>query len=256
VDYRGQLVVGVSQSGRTPEIVATLAMLRDAGGCALAITNNQTSELARAAGAVIELGVGEELAVPATKTASAQLVAFAILAHALGTVPFTRAQLHAVPGWVQDVLDDPDPASAAAETLIDASNLIVVARGFLYAAALETALKVKETCSLLADGYSSADLRHGPIAAVTKGFPMVALDAPGPAHDDIAGVVDELRTRGAAVLTIAAASDADVPLPADVPEALMPIVAVVRGQQLARALALRLGSDPDSPEGLSKVTVT
>jgi glucosamine--fructose-6-phosphate aminotransferase (isomerizing) len=187
VDYRGQLVVGVSQSGRTPEIVATLAMLRDAGGCALAITNNQTSELARAAGAVIELGVGEELAVPATKTASAQLVAFAILAHALGTVPFTRAQLHAVPGWVQDVLDDPDPASAAAETLIDASNLIVVARGFLYAAALETALKVKETCSLLADGYSSADLRHGPIAAVTKGFPMVALDAPGPAHDDIAG---------------------------------------------------------------------
>jgi glutamine---fructose-6-phosphate transaminase (isomerizing) len=256
VDYHGQLVVAVSQSGRTPEIVATLERLRDAGGLALAITNEPASELARAAAAVIELGAGEELAVPATKTVTAQLVAFALLAHALGDVPFTLEQLAAVPDWVKQVLDDPQPAVEAAQTLTENRNLIVVARGFLYGAALETALKVKETCSLAADGYSSADLRHGPIAAVTSGFPVVALSAPGPAQADLVELVAELRARGAAVLTIAPSADADMPLPAGMPEALAPIAAVVRGQQLAHALATALGHDPDAPEGLSKVTAT
>ncbi len=255
VDYHGQLVVGVSQSGRTPEIVTTLTRLRDAGGCALALTNDPTSELARVAATAIELGAGEERAVPATKTVTAQLVAFAILACALGDAPFTRAELASVPARVQEVLDDPQPASLAAASLVDASNLIVVARGLMYGAALEIALKIKETCSLLANGYSSADLRHGPIAAVTRGFPVVALDAPGPAHDDIVALVEELRGRDADVLTIGPGG-ADLPLASDLPEALLPIVAVVRGQQLAHALALRLGRDPDHPAGLSKVTVT
>jgi glutamine---fructose-6-phosphate transaminase (isomerizing) len=129
-----------------------------------------------------------------------------------------------------------------------------VARGFLYGAALETALKIKETCSLPADGYSSADLRHGPIAAVTRGFPVIALNAAGPAFDDVASLVSELRRREARVLTIACGGD--VSLPSAVPEALVPILAVVRGQQLAHALALRLGFDPDSPAGLTKVTAT
>ena len=256
VDYRGQLVVGVSQSGRTPEIVTTLGLLREAGGCALAITNDPASELAQAAGAVIELGAGDEQAVPATKTVTAQLAAFAILAQSLGRVPFSRDQLASLPEWVDEVIEDPGPAAVAAETLVGAPNLIVVARGFLYGAALEAALKIKETCSLLADGYSSADLRHGPIAAVTRGFPVVALSAPGPAHEDVVELVSELRSRGASVLTISPDRDADMPLPEGIPEALTPIVAVVRAQQLAHALALRLGYDPDSPQGLSKVTAT
>jgi glucosamine--fructose-6-phosphate aminotransferase (isomerizing) len=170
-------------------------------------------------------------------------------------VPFSGEQLAAVPDWIQEVLDDTEAAEAAAETLTDASGLIVVARGFLYGAALETALKIKETCSLLADGYSAADLRHGPIAAVTRGFPVVALNVPGPAHDDVSALVGELRGRGAKVLSIGG-EGADVSLPGAVPEALAPLVAVVRGQQLARALALRLGYEPDSPDGLSKVTST
>ena len=165
VDYRGQLVVGVSQSGRTPEIVATLMRLRDAGGRALAITNDPDSELARAAHAVIELGVGDETAVPATKTVTAEMAAFAIFACALGDVPLTRAELASVPDRVQLVLDDPEPAAPAAEALVDASSLIVVARGFLYGAALETALKIKETCSLLADGT------RRPISATGQSLP-------------------------------------------------------------------------------------
>ena len=255
-DYSGQLVIAVSQSGATPEIVQTLEALQQAGGRGLAITNEAGSDLARAAGATLELDMGEERAVPATKTVSGQFAAFAIIASALGEGPFSRDQLEAVPGSVQAVLDDGPAAAAAAQRLAGISQLIVVARGYLYAAALETALKIKETCSLLADGYSAADLRHGPIAAVTRGFPVLALNIYGAAFSDVASLIDELRVRRANVLVIGPDEGADVWLPPEVSEPLAPIVAVVRGQQLAYELALRLGLDPDSPEGLTKVTAT
>lgn len=255
-DYGGQLVIAVSQSGATPEIVQTLRALQEGGGRGLAITNDPASALAQAAEEALELKLGEERALPATKTVSGQLAAFAIIATALGRAPFSRGELDAVPDTVQAVLDDPGPVSAAAEALVSASRLITVARGYLYAVALETALKIEETCSILADAYSAADLRHGPIAAVTRGFPVVALRASGPAFSDVSSLVDELRARGASVLVVGTDEAADVPLPDDVAEPLAPIVAVVRGQQLAHALALRLGYDPDRPEGLTKVTPT
>ncbi|HLY51254.1 MAG TPA: SIS domain-containing protein [Solirubrobacteraceae bacterium] len=256
VDYSGQLVIAVSQSGATPEIVRTLQALQDGGGCGLAITNDPDSPLAKAAGEVVELGLGAERAVPATKTVTGQLTALAIVASALGRVPFTRGELDSLPEWVQAVLDDPGPVAVAAEALVGTSQLIVVARGYLFAAALETALKIKETCSLLADGYSAADLRHGPIAAVTRGLPVVALCVPGPALADVASLVEELRARQASVLVVGSGERADIPLPSSAPEPIAPIVAVVRGQQLAHELALRLGHDPDAPQGLTKVTPT
>ena len=256
VDYTGQLVIAVSQSGETPEIVQTLSALQAAGGRGLAITNDPASPLAQTAHEAIELGMGEERAVPATKTVTGQFVVFSILACALGHAPFATHDLDALPDCVQEILDDPDPAAAAAERLVGISELIVVSRGYLYAAALETALKVKETCSLLADGYSAADLRHGPIAAVTQGFPVVALRAAGPAFSDMCSLVDELRTRGASVLVVGSDEGADVPVPAHQPESLAPTLAVVRGQQLAYELSIRLGYDPDSPGGLTKVTAT
>jgi glucosamine--fructose-6-phosphate aminotransferase (isomerizing) len=247
-DYRGQLAIAISQSGATPEIVATLQALQRAGARGLAITNDPRSALADAADATLDLAVGGERAVPATKTVTGQLLAFAIIARALGRAPFTDAELGAVPGSVQAVLDDPAPAAAAADALVGAPQLIVVARGYLFAAALETAMKIKETCSLLVDGYSAADLRHGPIAAVTAGLPVVAFCVPGPAAADVSSLATELRARGATVLIVGGDTG--------LPEPLAPIVAVVRGQQLAYELALRLGHDPDSPGGLSKVTIT
>jgi glutamine---fructose-6-phosphate transaminase (isomerizing) len=255
-DYSGQLVIGVSQSGATPEIVRTLQALQDAGGCGLAITNDPESALAEAADETIELEMGRERAVPATKTVTGEMTAFAIAACALGGAPFALGELKAVPGWVQEVLDDPGPVAAASQALVGASELIIVARGYLFAAALETALKIKETCALFADGYSAADLRHGPIATVTRGLHVVALWSPGPALSDVASLVEELRARWASVLVVGSGERVDLSLPAETPEALTPIVAVVRGQQLAHALALRLGYDPDSPEGLTKVTRT
>jgi glucosamine--fructose-6-phosphate aminotransferase (isomerizing) len=256
VDYRGQLVIATSQSGATPEIVATLEALQNAGGRGLAITNDPSSPLAQAANEVLDLAMGDERAVPATKTVTGQLMVFALLAQAFGRAAFSPADVQRVPEWVQAVLDDGDSIAAAAETLDGESQLIVVARGYLFGAALETALKIKETCSLLVDGYSAADLRHGPIAAVTTGLPVLAFCTGGPAMTDVASLAEELRSRGATVLVLGDGTGADIPLPAELPESLAPIVATVRGQQLARELALRLGYDPDSPSGLTKVTIT
>jgi glucosamine--fructose-6-phosphate aminotransferase (isomerizing) len=256
VDYDGQLAIAVSQSGRTPEIVRTLQRLRDAGARALAITNDAGSDLAGAADALLALDAGEELAVPATKTVTAQLLAFALVARALGPVPFSDAQLHELPQAVAAVLADPAPARAAAERLVGDMRLVVTARGLMYGAALESALKLQETAAIAADGLSSADLRHGPITIVGEGFPVLALSAgDGPAAADVAELVAVLRERGARVLTISPDRGADLPLP-HVTEALAPIVAVVRAQQLACELALLRGRDPDAPANLRKVTAT
>jgi len=161
-----------------------------------------------------------------------------------------------LPGAVEEVLADPGPATAAARTIGDAPGLIAVARGYLYCVALEAALKLKETTSILAEGYSSADFRHGPIAVVDRDVPVLAFAVNGPAAADVRELVDGLRPRGGPVLVVGDSDGADLSLPAGVPEALAPIPAVVRAQQLARALALERGIDPDAPFGLSKVTET
>ncbi len=256
VDYTGQLVIAVSQSGATPEIVRTLEALQAGGGRGLAITNEPDSPLAHAAHDVIALEMGDERAVPATKTVTGQFTAFAIIAAALGRTPFTPDEIERVPESVRIVLEDPAPSAAAAHALLAAAHLIIVARGYLYAAALETALKIKETCSLLADGYSAADLRHGPIAAVTRGLPVMALCVAGPARADVVSLVEALRAREAHVLVVGNGGPVDVSLPAFPAESLAPIPAVVRGQQLAYELAKALGHDPDRPAGLTKVTPT
>ena len=256
VDYSGYLAIAVSQSGKTPEIVTALERLQAAGAAGLAITNDGASPLAAAAGATLALGAGDERAVPATKTVTATLTAFALVASALGETPFTRAELERVPEWVAEVLDDFAPAERVAAGLEDATRLLTVGRGLLYGAALEAALKLKETTMISAEGFSAADLRHGPIAIVERGLPALAFLAHGPAYADMADLVDDLRGRGADVYVAGPDAGADLPLPPDVPEALAPIVAVVRAQQVALALARRRGLDPDRPAGLSKVTAT
>jgi glucosamine--fructose-6-phosphate aminotransferase (isomerizing) len=256
IDYSGFLAVAVSQSGRTPEILTTLERMQAAGAAGLAITNDGSSPLARAAQAALSLDAGPERAVPATKTVTATMTAFAMVAAALGSAPFTREQAVELPGWVGAVLADREPAEALAGQLVDATRLICVGRGLMFSAALEAALKLKETTRIPAEGFSAADLRHGPIAVIEPGFPVLALQAAGPAQADMRALVDDLRRRGADVAVVADEEGAALPLPDGVPEALAPIVAVVRAQQLALALARRRGLDPDAPEGLSKVTIT
>jgi glucosamine--fructose-6-phosphate aminotransferase (isomerizing) len=241
VDFSGYLAVAVSQSGKTPEIVTALTRMQAAGACGLAITNDGASPLAGVAAATIALGVGDERAVPATKTVTATMTAFALVASALGA----SYPLEALPEWVAGVLDDPGPAEEIAASLVASTRLLTVGRGLMLGGALEAALKLKETTMISAEGFSSADLRHGPIAIV-EGMPVLAFLAPGPARADMEELVADLRGRGASVFSLVF----------DVPEALAPVLAVVRAQQVALALARLRGLDPDAPRGLNKVTIT
>jgi glucosamine--fructose-6-phosphate aminotransferase (isomerizing) len=255
-DYSGYVAIAVSQSGHTPEIVTVLDRMRASGACALAVTNGADSPLAAAAHAAVTLRAGDERAVPATKTFTAQVAAFALIAEAIGPVPWGPQDWQSVPRAVEEVLADDAPPRSVAAGIGDARGLIAVARGYMYGVALEAALKLKETTSLLAEGYSAADFRHGPIAVVDAGLPVLAFSAAGPAAADVAELADEVRGRGGRVFTVSDAPGADLALPAGVPEGLAPIPATVRAQQLARELALHRGIDPDAPFGLRKVTPT
>jgi len=255
-DFSGYLLIAVSQSGQTPEIVEVVDRASRNGARTIAMTNDPDSPLAAAAEQVVALGAGQERAVPATKTVTAQLVSFALIAQALGDIGLDEKASADLPGQVEGLLDDGGPADDLAEWLAGADRLVTVARGILYGAAKEVALKIEETTSKLTTAFSAADLRHGPIAIASSGTPVLALAHPGPTSSDIAGVVAELRLRGASPRMAGPVAGSVLPWPASAPEVLAPVLAVVRGQQLALALARRLGLDPDAPAGLNKVTLT
>jgi glutamine---fructose-6-phosphate transaminase (isomerizing) len=253
---RGWLTVAISQSGRTPEIVSVLERQRAAGACTVAVTNDPESPLAGAAAVEIPLGAGDEQAVPATKTFTAELAAVALVAEALGSAPWTDADWDGLPGAVAEVLADPDPAARAAERVAGAGELVAIGRGYLMAVALEAALKLREAAGVRAEGWSAADLRHGPVTVVRGAMPVLAVSAQGPAAADVESLAAELEDAGAQVLRLADRPGADLPYRGGPSEALRAIPAAVRAQQLALALARARGEDPDSPPGLRKVTPT
>ncbi len=256
LDLRGWIAVGVSQSGRTPEIRSVLSRYARAGACAVAISNEADSPLAEVADVVIELGTGPESSVPATKTFTAELIAFGLLAEALGAPPFSGAQWSAVPAAVAAVVADPGPAERAGASLDGAGGIVCVARGYLLCVALEAALKAREAARVRAEAWSAADFRHGPVTLAGPDLPLLAISAPGPAAADVAELAERLGRRGTPVVRLGAMPGAELPLPGGLPEPLATVPAAVRAQQLALALALRRGIDPDSPPGLAKVTRT
>jgi glucosamine--fructose-6-phosphate aminotransferase (isomerizing) len=254
--YAGFLVVAISQSGATPEIVTVCRRLRNAGARTVAIVNDAHSLLAEAVDAVLPLDAGPELAVPATKTVTGEMLAAAAVAAAIGTAPFTGEQLAVMPDAVESVLAEADVADALAGEWAAAERLFVVGRGLLYAVALEAALKIKEITGMLAEGISSADLRHGPIGVARSDVPVLVLDGGGPAREDLRDVAELARERGAPVAVMSDAADAELPLPEGLPEPLAAFPATARAQQLALALADARGIDADEPAGLTKVTPT
>jgi glutamine---fructose-6-phosphate transaminase (isomerizing) len=258
-DLRGHLAVGVSQSGRTPEIADTLARMRAAGAATIAITNEADSPLAAAAAVTLELGVGPERAVPATKTVSAQLAAFAVLAQALGRELWADAAWEDLPAAQSELLGDEAGVAAAGAAIARSSGHVQLSRGYLYAIALEGALKLAETTGVAAGGFSVADFLHGPIAVAAPGTTLVAYTAPGPVAADVREAATAARDAGAELITVGEERWADgthVAVPARVPEPLAPLLHLIRAQQLAFHATLALGRDPDSPPGLSKVTMT
>jgi glucosamine--fructose-6-phosphate aminotransferase (isomerizing) len=262
VNYAGYLVAVFSQSGRTPEVVTTATRLRERGARVVAVTNDADSPLAAAADLTLELGAGPERAVPATKTVTAQMIRAAAVAAGVSvgssrstTTTITGAGLARLAPVVAEVLADRAPVVAAVERWRGHSTLLVVGRGTAYAAALESALKVRETAGVFAQGMSSADLLHGPIAAVGPDTPVLVLDADGPLKEDLDAIAERLVSTGAALIRWPAVLGERFrgDLGADV---ISTVAATVRGQQLAYAWARDRGNDPDRPSGLSKVTAT
>jgi glutamine---fructose-6-phosphate transaminase (isomerizing) len=252
----GWLALGISQSGRTPEIVTVLERYGAAGARTLALTNDPDSALAAAADAQVELGAGEERAVPATKTFTAQLAAVALVAESLGPVPWRDADWERLPGDAEAMLADPAPAGRAAETLGDTEELIAVGRGYSMCVALEAALKLREATGVRAEGWSAADFRHGPVTVARGDIPLLAVSAAGPAAADVEELSAGLERGGTPVLRLADSPAADLPYRGGLAEPLSTVPATIRAQQLALALALRRGIDPDEPPGLGKVTPT
>ena len=254
------LVIGVSQSGQSPDIVAVIAEARRQGALTVALTNDAASPLATAAELRLPLRAGQERAVAATKTYTTQLLALAMLSLALDGDEDDAAALGRLPEAVGRTLErnarlpeqagDPHPR-----------RFVVIGRGFNYATAFEIALKLKETSYVVAEPFSSADFRHGPAALIEPGFPVVLVAPSGRVFRDVADLMGLLRERAARVVAITdqpAAFDGTsiLPLADDVPEWLSPIVAVVPGQLLALGQAQARGFDPDHPRGLRKVTQT
>jgi glucosamine--fructose-6-phosphate aminotransferase (isomerizing) len=256
------LVVGISQSGQSPDIVAVIAEGRRQGQPTLAITNDPDSPLGRAAEVVIPLSAGPEKAVAATKTYTTSLAAMALFSAALAEDAARLADLQRIPDLMQQTLEMTAAVMGRVERYRYMDRLAVLGRGFNYATAFEVALKVKELTGVVAEPYSSADFRHGPIAIVKNGFPVLVIAPSGEVNADMVSLVAELKKRDSEILLISdqaqllGQADTALAIPAGLPEWATPLLAVLPGQCFAMQLAISKRLNPDQPIGLTKVTET
>jgi glutamine---fructose-6-phosphate transaminase (isomerizing) len=259
----GSLCVGVSQSGESSDVVEGLAGTKRAGAVTLALCNDADSTLAAAADYTLLQGAGREQAVAASKTFSSQMLLLALLVAHWSEDAGLLAALGDVPERIAALLDGPQEAlQHLALQLTGAHSCYVLGRGLSYAPALETALKLKETCYLHAEAYSSAEFQHGPLAAVNPSDPVLMLALADRTEPANLGAARKLREANAAlsVVTSSAALRAEADAALTLPVGLHPVteafVMVIMGQLLALYLASAKGLDPDAPRHLNKVTKT
>jgi glucosamine--fructose-6-phosphate aminotransferase (isomerizing) len=268
---RRALVIGISQSGGSPDVLAVLNEGRSQGALTLALTNDPGSELAGAAEWAVDVRAGVERSIAATKTYTAELLALAMLSAALAGETAAndaarrsadQAALASLPDRISRALDAEATVAKVAASRADKSNFVVLGRGYDYATAREWALKLKEMAGVFAEGYSSADFQHGPVAIVGPGLPVLAIAPAGLLHGELAELLAALRSeRGADVIVLTdepgAVPGADIlPLAPSTPDWLDPLVAIVPAQLFCYHLALARGRDPEAPPGLRKVTRT
>jgi glucosamine--fructose-6-phosphate aminotransferase (isomerizing) len=260
---RNALVIGISQSGRSPDVVAVLDDARRQGAVTVALTNDPSSELAGAADHLVELGAGPERAVAATKTYVAEVALLAMLSAAISGDGAAMTELRDLPAVMRAALaaDVEDAVEAIAARWAVEDRCAVIARGFQYATAREWALKLKELAYVLADPYSGADFEHGPIALVEPGFPVMAVATAGPLLVDMHALLGRMGAAGARLLVLSddpslRALGDGIPVPAGVPEWLSPIVTILPAQLFAYHLARARGLDTEAPRTISKVTLT
>jgi len=261
-DLDAAAVIGISQSGASPDVVAVLDEAKRQRRPTLAITNDSRSPLAQAADWVLPLHAGEERAVAATKTYLNSIAAVALLSTvALGDDERLEA-LRSAPAAVAKQIDEALPVAGQLGQYEDVESGTVVTRGVNYGTAYEIALKIRELSGAPFEAFSSADLLHGPIAAVKRGRPAIVIAPKGRTLESMRGAIEKIRERGAELIAISddtgflATAQTAFPLVSELPEWLGPLLTVVPGQIAAVELAKLRGADIDSPLGLTKITRT
>ncbi len=254
-DLRGVLFVAISQSGKSPDLLTATRAAKEGGATTVAFCNTQDAPLMEMADVAVPLHAGAETSVAATKSYIASLSAIAQL---LAYWTDDRDLLRALPG-TPDLLARAWECDWApvVETLRGAVNLFVVARGFGLGVAQEAALKLKETCGLHAEAFSSAEVKHGPMALVRAGFPVLVFTQDDDTRAGIAELATEFAARGARVLVSGVTAKGAVTLPTVAAHPVIePMLAIQSFYRAANALALARGLDPDSPPHLNKITET
>lgn len=258
-DCRDVLMIAVSQSGASPDLLEPFTRGRATGAITVAVTNAPDSPLAHAAEFALDILAGPERAVAATKTYTAQLLTLYLLVEVLAGRD--GAEANALPERARAVLDTEAAVAALAVRYRFAEQLLTTARGYTYPTAREIALKLMETSYLVAHSFSGADLLHGPMAMIERGFPVIAIVPEGAGGAALRPVLERLREREADMLVIgdpeaARLGTVGLALPDIGPEVLTPLLTILPMQRFAWHLARQCGGDPDQPRGLQKVTET
>jgi len=253
---RDTLAISISQSGQSPDVVEPIRYFRDGGATTIALVNDIDSPLAHAAEWAMPLHAGKEQSVAATKSFITSLVAGARLVAQWQNDPELLAGLEALPESL--ALAGQEDWSSAIDVLAPAKNIMVVGRGISFPIALEAGLKFKETSALQAEAFSGAEIKHGPMALIEEGYPLMIFATRGPTQASLLQLAEEMRGRGARVILAAPAdvSTRDLTLPTAATPDLDPIVAIQAFYVMAAKLSAARGMDPDRPRHLSKVTKT
>jgi glucosamine--fructose-6-phosphate aminotransferase (isomerizing) len=246
----GCLCLAISQSGRSPDLLATVESLKQGGAWVLALVNDASSPLAQMADELLPLGAGAETSVAATKSYIASLFAIAAVVAEWTEGEAMRSELGGAPEMLREAWEA--DWSVLAEQLVSTSSMYVIGRGLGLGIAQEAALKLKETSQIHAEALSGAELQHGPMALVKPGFPILVFTQDDETREGTDKLCAELTKRGAAVFV---AGTTSLPVP-DAPALLQPMLQIQSFYRAANALALARGVDPDRPPHLAKVTET
>ncbi|MEU0842204.1 SIS domain-containing protein [Streptomyces sp. NPDC005962] len=259
-DLTDVLVITVSQSGGSPDLVASTEAARAAGAITLAVTNNADSPLAAVSEFHIDVLAGPEKALPATKTYTAELLALYLFVEGLRGGDGAAAKV--LPDLAQQILDRRAEVKQLASRYRFAERMVLTSRGYGYPTAKEAALKLMETSYIPALSYSGADLLHGPLAMVDNISPVIAIVTEGKGGQALRPVLERLRGRGADLMVIGGQAEVDrasagFALPTEgVAEEVQPILEILPLQMLAYEVTIARGQDPDAPRALAKVTET
>jgi glucosamine--fructose-6-phosphate aminotransferase (isomerizing) len=261
-NLQNALVLSVSQSGQSPDLLAVVESAHKQGAMTISITNSPASPLAQLSDYCINLNANPERSVAASKSYTNSLLALALLSAHLAKDPSRIDEIAAIPNMASKIFPSMENIITMAGEDNQAQACVVIGRGFNYSTAFEIALKLKELTYLLAEPYSTADFKHGPVALVQNGFLVIAIIPEGKVSDELSDFMDQLKLHSPRLVVISpfgqvlASATCPIAIPTGIPEWLSPLIAVIPGQIYALGLALARGIDPDHPRGLDKVTLT